>query len=241
MLLAPILAAVLGTAPTVETAESAQSVLAAAGDPGMGPGVPLSGAGEDTGEPWIKRHRPRRGELDIEVYGAGHWTSRFHRLQSDNLLDRHYRLKASPQLGLRVGIYPLAPLGFEVEGGGGPVRLQARGLFPGAKGGLANLRAHVVAQLPLWNVSPFILFGAGLTALFSPAIGLGKDVDGVVDFGAGVKFNPLKRLGFRLEYRHTVSKRCDADGANSCLTPVRGKRFRAHNPQLMFSLGVRLR
>ncbi len=201
--------------------------------------LPSGDSGE--GDPWIKRHKPRRGELEIGPYFAGHWTSRFHRLQDDDRLDRHYRLAASPQLGLRIGMYPLTFLGFEAEGGGGPVKVEPSGIYSGDRGVLVNFGGHVIAQLPLWNAVPFVTFGGGLLALRSPAIGLGNDVDGVVHFGVGAKLDFLKRMGVRLEYRHTLSRRCNEAGTSSCALDVTGKAFRAHNPQIMVGLFLRLR
>lgn len=209
----------------------------------------VAGPGDDgsADQRWLKRHAPQRGELELGLVGGVHWTSRLHMLLDDDRLDRHERIYASPQLGLRLGMYPLSFLGFEAEGGGGPVRISAPDGFKDDRGALINARGHIVAQLPLWSISPFVLFGGGLLALASPASSLGRDTDGVFHAGAGVKLNLIRRLGFRLEYRHTFARRCDETMGNAsqdarvCTLPVSNGPFRAHNPQIMLSITLRLR
>jgi hypothetical protein len=78
--------------------------------------------------------------------------------------------KVAPDIGLRLGYYPLSFLGLEVEGGVMPTKLRD----DSSKALLGAFRGYGLLQLP-YRIAPFALVGFGVMG--STGSSLGNDVD----------------------------------------------------------------
>src|SRR5689334_18826282 len=78
---------------------------------------------EPTGEKWIKRHRPTRNQLELGIFGGVMLpASDTHELYDPSRAWAPYK-RVAPDVGLRLGFYPLSFLGLEVEGALIPTKL----------------------------------------------------------------------------------------------------------------------
>lgn len=192
---------------------------------------------------WIKRWAPETEAkkkyggkskfklmmTEVGVYGGVLLLPETHELfQADlDLPDQGYKplRNLNPDLGARVGFYPLTFLGVEVEGGAMPSKLSAESGNPL----LWTVRGHVVAQLPKWSVTPFVLVGAGAWGVSSPRAALGNDVDPALHFGGGVKIYINRWVMLRLDLRDIVSNQQTVDAA-----------FKSHNLEALLGLSITL-
>jgi OOP family OmpA-OmpF porin len=101
-------------------------------------------------------------------------------------------------LGARLGYFPLSFLGAELEGLVGLAKTDS-----GEAGTLWAGRAHLVAQLPMWRVVPFVLGGAGYWAVFNKVSG--NDSDPAFHFGGGVKLAANEDLSVRVDVRDSIT------------------------------------
>ena len=67
-------------------------------------------------EPWIKRYRPQKGQIELGIYGGLFFPSTEHELYDPMVPHQAYGALA-PDIGLRAGYYPMRFLGIELEGG----------------------------------------------------------------------------------------------------------------------------
>lgn len=109
---------------------------------------------------------------------------------------------ASPDVGLRLGYFPLRALGVEAEFSGVPTRMRTLTNDPLF---VYGFRGHLIAQLPYYSVVPFFLVGGGLLGVKSHVLLLGDDVDPAFHYGGGLKVFVNRWLGFRLEARNIIS------------------------------------
>ncbi len=107
----------------------------------------------------------------------------------------------NPDLGLRLGYYPLSFLGLELEGAFLPTGLRDQD----ASATVFGVRGQVVGQLPFWRITPFALLGYGNYIISSDPGVLGDDADGEIHYGFGAKFFAHRYFGLRLEARHVFS------------------------------------
>lgn len=143
--------------------------------------------------------RPARFELG--VFGGAFLPSSSHELAFKGPYQKYDSL--APELGGRLGVYPLDFLGLEVEGAAMPSKVA-----DGSKAGLWAGRAHVLAQLPLGALMPFVVFGGG--ALGAGSNALGTDVDPAIHFGLGAKVALDDFLSLRLDLKDTMAQKHDA-------------------------------
>lgn len=175
--------------------------------------------------PWIKRFRPARNTWELGMY-SGVWSpSARHELYQPNLDVPGYGhqplARAGADIGLRVGYYPRSFVGFELEGGVIPTRIA-----DGQRATLYTFRPVVQAQLP-YRIAPFIRAGFGLVGISSGA--LGKDVDGALNLGGGVKFRVNHLVALRLDIVDNITT---AFGIGSA---------RTNNVEVVLGLSLRLR
>lgn len=119
----------------------------------------------------------------------------------------------APEVGLRLAYVPLPWLGFEAEASLLPTRTDAAGdagnddvlLFAG--------RGHVLLQLPLTYLAPFLVAGGGILGVSSDAVG--DDVDGAFHWGGGFKYYPSEWVALRIDARHTMTSRVITAGGGS--------------------------
>jgi outer membrane protein OmpA-like peptidoglycan-associated protein len=113
----------------------------------------------------------------------------------------------TPELGLRLAFLPHKVLGLEIEGALMPSQTRqtdkAVNVFAA--------RGHILLQAPTKTIVPFLLGGGGILGISSKSDILGKDIDGALHFGAGLKGYVSKNLALRLEGRGSVSAGYGAD------------------------------
>jgi OOP family OmpA-OmpF porin len=160
--------------------------------------------------PWIKRWAPERNMGEIGIYGGILLPSRSLELfEPDRLLDdqgfkRFDRI--APDFGLRVGYYPIRFFGIEAEGGAMLARTaddQSATMFTG--------RGHLVGQLGLRSITPFLLVGIGAFGVSSERAAVGNDVDFALHFGGGLKFFLSRYVALRFDVRDIVTARRGVD------------------------------
>jgi len=112
--------------------------------------------------------------------------------------------KTAGALGLRFAYFPACFLGLEAEAAALPGEAE-----DGSSAGLWAARAHVIGQLPLSTVVPFLLVGGG--ALGASSDTMGNDGDGAFHFGGGVKASLDEHVLVRLDLRDTLSRQVNTD------------------------------
>ena len=138
---------------------------------------------------------PHDGAFEVGVFAGAFIPSEDHEFY-DWQEAMHEELAAvGPDLGLRLGYYPLKYVGIE-----GEADLLPFGTDSGSGALLWGVRAHVIAQFPA-RVTPFVLGGGGAMGVSSDRTALASDVDKVAHFGAGAKYQVNRWLGLRLEGR----------------------------------------
>ncbi len=196
-------------APTPSSTEGSTE-RSAEGSAEVEAGRQLSERGEAKDrDKWIYRHAPTRNMWELGVYG-GVWfpSPRIELFEPIAGLpgDGHQSLRTvAPEFGLRAGYYPFRFFGAELEGGVIPARTRDTGNPATAWA----LRGHLIAQLGLWSVTPFLLVGTGLLGVDSeaPPASLGSEQDVAIHFGGGAKFFINDRVMLRLDVRDVVSNR----------------------------------
>jgi hypothetical protein len=149
------------------------------------------------------RYRPTPMSFEAGVYAGMAWFSSEHNLQDYNVTTvRHsyQQINTSPSIGARIGFFPLAFLGAEVEGGGIIAHTP-----DGQPATILTLRGAIVAQLPFAHIVPFVYGGGGLMSLDSDS--MGKDTDPVTYFGVGIKLAISPYLSFRVDVRDNLMQR----------------------------------
>jgi outer membrane protein OmpA-like peptidoglycan-associated protein len=173
-------------------------------------------------EPWIKRYRPTRNQIELGIFGGLMFPAGgSHELYNPNLTWAPYK-KVAPDIGLRVGFYPLSFLGLEIEGAVVPTKIND------ATGGgafLGGFRGYGLFQLP-YRIAPFALIGIGFLGAQSDR--LGKDIDPAIHFGGGVKFYVNRLIALRLDIRDNVSAQHLVDNG------------RTHYPEILLGLSILL-
>jgi outer membrane protein OmpA-like peptidoglycan-associated protein len=178
-----------------------------------------SARGGNKDDKWINRWAPTKGMGEVGIYGGLFIPSKNHELYDDSLFapdfgSRHDYRSLNADIGLRAGYYPARFLGVEGEFGVMPV-----GIDGGGSGIAYTARAHAIAQLARWSITPFALAGVGMLGVSSDedAANLGKDIDFGLHFGVGAKFYINRSFMVRLDLRDIVSNKAGADdpfGAN---------------------------
>ncbi len=150
--------------------------------------------GEPT-TPWIRRLRPQAQRLEPGAFAGTILPAANHELYQYDRTWRPYA-RAAPSFGLRLAYFPLRLLGAEIEGALAPTTVAStRALLFAARG-------HLIAQLPLASVVPFVLVGGGLLGTRGDT--LGQDLDLVGHFGGGLKIHVHRNVALRLDLRGTI-------------------------------------
>jgi OOP family OmpA-OmpF porin len=171
---------------------------------------------------WIRRCTPRRSTFELGAFAG----VLFPAARSHELFDPYKQREArrhgaefwrpyqtvAPDLGLRLAYLPLSFLGGEVEGAVMPTHIVEHGR-PGARATIFSARAHFIAQLPFWRLTPFVVLGSGG---FGTTGALGNDFDPMTHMGAGVKLYLGEHSLVRLDIRENIAARKEVDaGATS--------------------------
>lgn len=152
--------------------------------------------------PWLRRWAPERNMAEIGIYGGLFLPSNSHDFYSPDSVPQKPLWQLNGDIGLRAAFFPLEYLGIEAEGGVLPSRIR------NSTNDFALIwtaRGHVIAQLPMYSVVPFLLVGAGAIGVQSNPILLGNDVDPAMHYGLGVKINLNRWIALRVEGRHILS------------------------------------
>jgi outer membrane protein OmpA-like peptidoglycan-associated protein len=159
------------------------------------------------GERWIDRYPPDPMMLELGVFGGVMFPSPNIELFEATLDLPNQGFKqygvVSPDVGLRVGFYPLRHFGVEAEAGVMPSTLRDGSGRPVIWAG----RGHLVGQIGLWRLTPFIVAGAGAIGVASPRSAVGSEADLAIHFGAGLKFFINYWLLLRLDVRNNLTNR----------------------------------
>jgi OOP family OmpA-OmpF porin len=107
--------------------------------------------------------------------------------------------------GLRLGAYPIPYLGIE-----GEVAVVTAGSTDDTNARIGAARGHLVGQLPLGIVAPFVVVGGGVLGAECPAEGCGdqtegREADGSFHFGVGAKLGIARRFHLRLDARDNIA------------------------------------
>jgi outer membrane protein OmpA-like peptidoglycan-associated protein len=160
-------------------------------------------------EGYMSRYVPQDNLFELGVFGGLFFPSKHHELGDPHKPLERYA-SVAPELGLRLAYFPLNFAGVEVEGAVMPTHTRP----DDAKAALWAVRGHVVAQLPLASIVPFVVIGGG--ALGTSSDTLGADNDPAFHFGAGVKVPADDFLSVRLDLRDTMAQKGNAkDGAQT--------------------------
>ncbi|TPV94464.1 MAG: hypothetical protein B7733_15130 [Myxococcales bacterium FL481] len=202
-------AATAGAAVSLPPGEPPSSRASTQGQVGR-PAAAANQREPDQKEPWIKRHAPTRNLVELGVFGGVLFPDELLELYEVDfdLEDEGHRKfdSPAPDLGLRVGYYPLAALGIEAEGKAIPFNTDNGGALGYGFGG------HLLLQIPKWSLTPFIVAGMGGLGVSSPRDVVGSDVDETPYFGGGVKAYLNKRVALRVDVRDILAReRIDID------------------------------
>lgn len=176
-------------------------------------------------EPWIRRWRPEARLAEVGVYGGVFLLNRNH-----ELFDPRIELPQqgwqplrglNPDFGVRVGYYAFRFVGFEAEGGAMPSQLD-----DGSSVVPFTLRGHVVGQLGLWSITPFVVFGGGMLGVNSKGP-LGTDIDPAMHIGGGVKVYINRWVMLRVDVRDVVSHKRGVE-----------ETFESHNLEALLGLSI---
>ena len=166
---------------------------------------------KDRGEVrWLRRWAPERNMGEIGVFGGIFLPARrlelFEATEELPLQGFKPFNVVAPDVGLRAGYYPIRFLGLELEGAVMPTQTD-----DGQGALLWSFRGHVVGQLGLWSVTPFVLAGLPALGVASDRSAVGNDVDLGFHFGGGVKFYLHRYVGLRVDLRDNLSARRGVD------------------------------
>lgn len=177
---------------------------------------------------WIHRWAPAANMTETGPFvGVLFPSPRIELFEADQSLpDQGYKPYASvaPDFGIRAAFLPLRFFGVEGEVGIMPARTTA-----GDSALMWTARAHVVGQLGLWSVTPFVLAGAGLIGVASERSSVGSDVDASAHFGVGVKVFLNRLVALRLDARDIIAARRGYEAGV------------IHNPEILLGVSFALR
>jgi len=105
------------------------------------------------------------------------------------------------ELGVRAAYFPLRFLGAEIEGVVAPAKTTEGGNSATVLAG----RVQLIAQSPMWSITPFIVAGAGYWQVINDRSG--DDTDPAFHFGAGAKFALSRHFGLRVDLRDNITNR----------------------------------
>jgi OOP family OmpA-OmpF porin len=182
--------------------------------PPVSPPPSADASGDDDKRPLPK---PTAGLFEVGLFGGVLFPSKSHNFQNE-LRSHQAFATAAPDFGLRLGFAPLAFLAVELEGALMPTRTELND-----DSALWATRGHVLGQLPLFSVAPFVVVGGGRMGAVSNAVG--SDSDPLLYVGAGVKAPLDQFLAVRLDVRDNLTQKTGADDGSQ-----------THHPEVLFTL-----
>lgn len=218
--------------PAAEEPEEDESSVSLGGsastDDGVSGEAEASSDGESKDDRWIDRYAPEAHMVELGVWGGVMFPSRNIELfEADVTLPNQGRKQyglIAPDVGLRVGYYPIRHFGVEAEGGAMPASLRDGSGNPT----IWAARAHLVGQIGLWRLTPFIVAGTGAMGVASPRSAVGSEADIAIHFGAGLKFFVNYWIMLRLDVRDNLTNRF---GVGEGVT---------HTPEVLLGISITL-
>ncbi len=181
-------------------------------------GASSSAEGDANAKGYMSKYRPEDGLVEVGIFGGVLFPSKDHNFQDEARPHQAFK-SIAPDIGLRVGYYPLSFLGAELEGAVMPTRTKD----DDESAGLWAVRGHVVGQLPMYSIVPFIVAGGGRMGAGSDS--MGSDGDPAIHFGAGVKVPLDDFISLRLDVRDNLTQKNGAsDGTQT------------HHPEILGAL-----
>jgi hypothetical protein len=159
---------------------------------------------EDKAKPAWKTERHI---IEVGGYLGAFFPAKDHGLYGEGVTMTPRSLKTGFDIGLRFAYLPLRFVGVEVEGGAVPTKAVWTGMDGQEKrqsAVLYGLRGHVILQLPT-QLSLFVLAGGGVLGVSSKNDSLGKNVDGTLHVGGGLKYYATQRLVLRIDGRDVIA------------------------------------
>ncbi len=152
--------------------------------------------------PWHRRWEAKRNLVELGIYGGLLRPSDEHDLYDPRTRPQDPLWRLGADVGLRAAYFPLRPLGVEAEFSANPTRVRT---ITNDFAFVYGFRSHVILQVPVTRIVPFLLGGYGLMGVRSNILILGNDVDPAFHYGGGVKMFVTQRLVARIEARQIVS------------------------------------
>lgn len=157
---------------------------------------------EERKKPWLRRWEPQRHLGELGIAAGVFLPSDEHDLYDPITRPQKPLWNAGPDLTFRAAYFPLRPLGVEAEFSADPTRARTGTndfVF------VYGFRGHVILQVPVTRIQPFLLGGYGLLGVRSNPLILGNDVDPAFHYGGGVKMAITRMLTARVDARQIVS------------------------------------
>jgi OOP family OmpA-OmpF porin len=155
---------------------------------------------DSAGPPW----GPAANSVEIGLFWGVFIPSSKHELYDAKRDDIMYQKleRATPELGLRVGYFPLRFLGIEAEA----ALLPSETRTTNDAVNLWAVRGHLILQAPTRGVVPFLAIGGGVLGISSSRRILGNDSDLEGHAGVGLKGYVTPDLALRLDVRDNLSQ-----------------------------------
>lgn len=183
---------------------------------------------KEKGDRWIDRFAPEAGMIEVGVWGGLMFPSpNLELFEADLALPNQGRKQyglLAPDVGVRAGYYPIRHFGVELEGGVMPASLRDGSGNPT----IWAARGHLVGQIGLWRLTPFIVAGTGAMGVASPRSAVGSEADIAIHFGGGLKFFVNYWLMLRLDVRDNLTNKF---GVGEGVT---------HTPEVLLGISITL-
>jgi outer membrane protein OmpA-like peptidoglycan-associated protein len=151
----------------------------------------------------------RGPELRLGFYAGAFFPSEQHEFYDWRANDQQPLAALGPELGFRLGFFPLRFLGVEGEADVVPTSTEA-----GQRALLYGARAHLILRVPA-RVTPFLLGGFGTMGVRSDQAALSSDNDAIGHLGLGAELGLGERSGLRVEGRALRAPRAGTDGGTN--------------------------
>ncbi|MCX4246803.1 OmpA family protein [Paraliomyxa miuraensis] len=167
-------------------------------------------AEEIKAKPWIRRWAPTKHMVEVGIMGGVYLPGKNHELfePTFDLPDQGFRnyKTIGPEIGARISYMPLRFFGVELEGAAMPTQTDND-----VDATIFGFRGQLIAQLPRWSITPFVLVGGGLLGVQSERNAVGADIDPSAHFGGGVKIFFNRQFALRLDARDVMSHKRGVD------------------------------
>ncbi|HKY41304.1 MAG TPA: OmpA family protein [Polyangiaceae bacterium] len=175
-------------------------------------------------EPYDAGYPPENQLLELGVFGGAFFPNKRHNLRDEGFA--HQRYRNAPEIGGRIGYYPLSFLGVEGEAMGARSRVasdQKRAMIFAGRG-------QLVLQAPVPYVAPFAVGGFGKLGAIGQT--MGTDADWAWHFGLGVKVPLTHLLSLRFDVRDNLTARRGGSG------PEGNKFGQTHHVEVLLGLSA---